>query len=116
MDSLVPIVLYDLERVAVVPERSSVPVHEYPYVPLPPEAVALQSTSVFVINEDGVTAHDPVSGIETCGSVTVTVQDATDTVPAESRTSKRASFVPAVGYVLVAVANVPERLSVPVHV
>lgn len=69
-----PAVLYDFATEALEPERPSVPLQEYAYVPLPPEAVALQVTFVPVVAVVGETEHDPVK-VGSTATVAVAVEE-----------------------------------------
>jgi hypothetical protein len=56
----VPAVAYDFETEIDVPERESVPLHTYVYVPSPPEGTAVHVTLVPVCTDVGDTEHVPV--------------------------------------------------------
>jgi hypothetical protein len=58
----VPAVPYVFTIVCDVPERESVPLHEYVYVPFPPDGDALHVALCPVVIDDGVTEHEPVTG------------------------------------------------------
>lgn len=68
---LVPAVEYVFATELPVPERPSVPVQEYAYVPVPPEAVAVHVAELPATMLAGATAQEAVRG-----GKTVTVAEA----------------------------------------
>jgi hypothetical protein len=68
---LVPAVAYDFPTDAAAPDRPSVPLQEYAYVPVPPETLAVQVAEPPTVIAAGDTAQETVSG-----GVTVTVATA----------------------------------------
>lgn len=67
---LVPVDVYCFTTDCVVPERPSVPLHEYVYEPVPPEGVAVHVMLSLVYPEVGVTAQEVLSGgLETITAV-----------------------------------------------
>jgi hypothetical protein len=65
---LLPDVPYDFVTVRETLERPSVPLQEYEYVPVPPEAEADQTADSLTSTEDGDTEHEPA---RVAGMVTV---------------------------------------------
>ena|SRR3989344_1729754 len=65
---LVPAVAYDFGTDAPEPVRLSVPLQEYVYVPVPPEAVALQVAEPPAVIDVGETVQEPLRA----GTVTAT--------------------------------------------
>jgi len=92
----VPGVLYVFVTVCPVPDNVSVPVHEYVYVPKPPEASADHVTGCPVVPGEGEPEHDTASG---GGGLTARTGHETTVVCVPDVIVTEAFFEPTVEYV-----------------